>query len=54
MQTSGGDSFPVASEMWIVPRGDYFFIIAGATRQDEKSGPRSEIATIINSIKIEP
>ena len=45
-----GRVFPTASELWIVPRGDYFFMIGAGTRQDEKTGSRSETNEILNSV----
>ncbi|MBW1614986.1 MAG: hypothetical protein JRJ49_00315 [Deltaproteobacteria bacterium] len=48
-----GRTFPITSKMWIVPRGDYFFMIGATTRQDEKTGSMKEIEQIIKSIKIE-
>lgn len=53
LQTSDGHSFPTASELWVIPRGEFFFMIGAGTRQDEKTGSREEISTIINSIKID-
>lgn len=47
-----GRTFPTASELWIVPRGDYFFMIGAGTRQDEKTGSRDEIAKIMSSIEL--
>lgn len=47
-----GRTFPTASELWIVPRGDYFFIIGAGTRQDEKTGSREEISKILSSIEL--
>jgi len=47
-----GRTFPTSSEVWAIPRGDYFFFIGAGTRQDEKSGSREEIQGIIKSIKI--
>ena len=48
-----GRSFPTASEMWIVPRGDYLFMIGTGTRQDEKTGTRAAIQTILKTVKID-
>ena len=45
-----GRTFPTTSELWIVPRGDYFFMIGAGTRQDEKTGSREEIKKILSSI----
>ncbi len=47
-----GRLFPTASELWIVPRGDYFFFIGAGTRQDEKTGTRAEIKDILSSVVI--
>ncbi len=47
-----GRFFPTASELWIVPRGDYFFMIGAGTRQDEKTGSRKEILKILNSVEL--
>jgi hypothetical protein len=43
---------PISSELWIIPRGDYFFLLGAGTRQDEKTGSRKEIESIINTIVI--
>lgn len=53
METPGGGSFPVTSELWIVPRGDYFFVLGAGTRQDEKTGTRKEIESLLRSVKID-
>lgn len=52
LQTPDGSLFPTTSELWIVPHGDYFFILGAGTRQDEKTGSRKEIANIIRSVEI--
>ncbi|TYK64672.1 hypothetical protein [Colwellia echini] len=49
----GGESFPTTSEMWLVPRGDYYFMIGSGTRQDEKTGSRKEIKEILNTLIID-
>ena len=51
---SDGKEFPTASELWIVPRGDFYFLIGVGIRQDEKTGSRSEIMAILNSLVITP
>jgi hypothetical protein len=53
LQIPDGRIFPASSEVWIVPRNDYFFIVGAGTRQDEKTGSRNEIKAILNSLKIE-
>jgi hypothetical protein len=52
LQIPDGRTFPTTSEMWIVPKGNYFYMIGAGTRQDEKTGSRKEIRQILNSIKI--
>ncbi|MFO7529002.1 MAG: hypothetical protein R6W86_09400 [Marinobacter sp.] len=47
-----GRVFPTTSELWIVPRGDYFFMIGSGTRQDEKTGSREEISEILSSVEL--
>ena len=42
-----GRTFPTTSELWIVPRGNYFFMIGAGTRQDGKTGSREEISKIL-------
>jgi hypothetical protein len=47
-----GRTFPTTSELWIVPHGDYFFMIGAGTRQDERTGSREEIKSILKTVKI--
>ena len=54
METPDGRTFPTTSELWIVPHGDYFFMIGAGTRQDEKTGSREEIQGILGTLKIKP
>jgi hypothetical protein len=53
LQIPDGRTFPTTSELWIVPRGDYFFMIGAGTRQDEKTGTRKEIQEILETVKID-
>ena len=53
MEIPDGRTFPTTSELWIVPRGDYFFMIGAGTRQDGKTGNREEIQSILKTVKIE-
>ncbi|MGD9034536.1 MAG: hypothetical protein PVJ69_13545 [Desulfobacteraceae bacterium] len=53
LQAPDGRTFPTTSELWIVPRGDYFFMIGAGTRQDEKTGTRKEIQKILKTVKID-
>jgi len=52
MEVPDGRGFPTTSELWIVPHGDYFFLIGAGTRQDEKTGTREEIQEILKSVRI--
>ncbi len=51
LRTNDGATFPTSSELWIVPRGDFFFMMGAGTRQDEATGRRSEIRSIVEGIK---
>jgi hypothetical protein len=53
IQIPDGRTFPTTSELWIVPRGDYFFMIGAGTRQDEKTGTLKEIQEILKTVKID-
>jgi hypothetical protein len=48
-----GREFPTASDLWIVPRGKYYFIIGAGMRQDGKTGNREEIEKILSSVVID-
>ncbi|KIM11921.1 MAG: hypothetical protein KU37_03455 [Sulfuricurvum sp. PC08-66] len=50
LEIPDGRAFPTSSQLWIVPRGDYFFLIGAGTRQDEKTGSREEIEKILSTI----
>lgn len=52
LEIPDGRSFPTCSELWIIPRGSYFFMVGAGTRQDESTGKRSEIRTILASMKL--
>ena len=53
LQIPDGREFPTASDLWIVPRGKFFFMLGAGTRQDGKTGSRGEIETILSSVKIQ-
>jgi len=48
-----GKTIPAIAEIWIIPNGDYFFMIGSSFRQDEKNGSHAEIKEILDSIVIE-
>ena len=52
MYAEGIGTLPITSELWIIPRGDFFFLVGAGTRQDEKTGSRKEVESIINTIVI--
>ena len=49
---TGGSSFPAASELWIIPRGDYLIVVGAGYRPDEKTGDRQAVLQIVNSLKL--
>ena len=51
---AGEQRFATVSELWIVPRKSYFFMIGAGTRQDEANGTRAEIQSILATVKIDP
>lgn len=44
--------FPLTSEIWLLPRDHYHFMIGAITRQDEKTGSRQEISEILSTMKL--
>lgn len=52
--SAAGQTFPTTSELWIVPRGRFFFMIGAGTRTDERSGTRAEVRQIVDGMIIEP
>ena len=47
-----GRGFPNCSEMWIVPRGEYFYLIVVGYRQDASAEDLNDIKRMVSSIKI--
>ena len=47
-----GRGFPNCSEMWIVPRGNYFYLIVVGRRQDVSAEDLGDIKQMMSSIKI--
>jgi serine/threonine protein kinase len=52
LQTVDSQIF-TATELWVIPREDIFFMLGAATRPDERTGSRKEIAEIVSSVRIE-
>jgi hypothetical protein len=52
LRAPDGKSYPTTSEIWIVPRGRYFFMIGAGTRTDEGTGSRQEISAIMDTLRI--
>ena len=52
LRASGGE-YPTVSEIWIVPSGSVFFMIATGTRADERNGSRAEARAIVDSIQLQ-
>jgi len=53
LMTGEGKAFPTSSEIWIVPRGSFFFMIGVGMSQQPSEADRQELHTILQSIKIE-
>jgi hypothetical protein len=49
---AGGKEMPTISQIWVVPSGPVFFMIATGTRADEKKGTRAEARAIVDSIQL--
>ena len=47
-----GRGFPDSSEMWIVPRGEYYYLIVSGQRQDASAEDLIDIKRMIASIKV--
>ena len=52
LRTADGQNFLTTSELWVVPRGNFFFLLGAGTRTDERTGSRSEISSIVETIRI--
>ncbi len=53
LETSESRSFPTSSEMWIIPRGKFFFLIGVGSSQVSDKTEQEEIQSIIKSMKID-
>jgi hypothetical protein len=52
LKTQDGKSFATCSELYLIDKGEYFYMIGAGTRQDEKTGTRDEIRKILNTVEI--
>lgn len=48
----GGRKTFMTSELWVVPRGEYLFLVEAATEKDERTGSRKEIQDIVKTIRM--
>jgi len=53
LEDSEGRKFAVCSELWLIPRGKFIFLIGVGTNQKSDENEQQEIKSIINSIKID-
>lgn len=53
MAIPDGRTFPTCSELWIIPRGNSFFMIGIGRRQDASAEDLEDIKQIVSSIKID-
>jgi hypothetical protein len=52
LRMQDGRTVPTTSELWVVPRGEYFFLIGAGTRRDQSTGSRAEVHAIVDSVVI--
>lgn len=52
LKAPDGKVYPTCSELYLIDKVDYFYMIGVGTRQDEKNGRRSEIRNMLNSLYI--
>jgi len=53
MNTNDGQSFPVHTESWVVPRESHYFLIATSRRQDAAEQVVHELEFVVRSIQFE-
>lgn len=51
LATTDGDAFATASELWIVPNGDFFYMIGAGYAQGD-AVTRAEVATVVERLAI--
>jgi hypothetical protein len=52
LKTQDGKIFATCSELYLIDKGEYFYMIGAGTRQDEKTGTRDDIRKILNTVEI--
>ena len=53
LEGQNGKQFLTSSELWVIPQGDYFFLIGVGNKQNSSEEVNTEIKEIISSIKVE-
>lgn len=51
LRTADGGAFPTASELWIVPAGDYFFMLGAGYAQGDEAA-RGAVSSVLQSIDL--
>ena len=52
MKSQDGTLFKTCSELWLIDKGQYFYMIGAGTKQDESNCKREEILNFLNSVKL--
>lgn len=52
MKSQDGTLFKTCSELWLIDKGQYFYMIGAGTKQDESNCKREEILNFLNSVEL--
>lgn len=52
IKSKNGDEFKTCSELWLIDKGNYFYVIGVGTKQNESNCKRSEIYNFIKTIEL--
>lgn len=50
--TADGAEYPTTSQLWIIPRGDFYFMIGAGISQGDEEGAGKEVNDILGSLVI--
>lgn len=53
MKTKEGLEYKTCSEMWMIDRGNYYYLIGAGSKQDESNCSRKEIFEMLNTISLD-
>ena len=52
MKSQDGTEYKTCSEIWLIDKGQYFYLIGAGTKQDESNCKREEILGFLNTIEL--